>query len=1304
MRRVLRILIVLAIVAVALVLGAEWYLHSHAVTRKVETQLAALYGGPVQVEKAALGLKHTTLHGVRLFEEGDEAQTHPWADLGTVTADVSLWELVNGTAMPRRVGLSGAKVTLRFDKKGHLLTRFPSGGQLAGTPGSTGQVEKMPDINLEQSELTLRKEGGPEVVLTGVKVQVKPEAGKLVISGSAANPQWGKLELAGTYDEKAKAVVINLRSDDEVNVTQAMLNALPFISPTIWEEVQAEGTTPVRATLRYDLSAHAMHYRVELEPKGTRVTVPAAHFHATGASGKLIIDDLRVHLRDVKGKAYGGDVALNANLDFSGAASQLDFEKLKAHGLDVHRLPASWGLPAEIDGRLNAEGSVQLTLENGNIHTTGDAHAEIRDAHIAGQPVDGPIQIELSPEGSPLQLGAPGEGKADEDSAQEQGEAAAQPAGKDAPRKDAPRYLTIELRLKNADLGQMAEKLKFNLPFGVAGRLSFQGRAAIPVNSTKDARTYRFKGSAVITEADIAGVRLERASTDAVYEDGVLRLDKLSGTFAPAEGVTGKATSRTFQGKIRAQVAPAGDLTVELRMEGVALSGIAAKLGLKEPVEGTASATVFARVPVERVKESEAWQATGRVTSPRAKAFGWTLEKAEADMQLKDGTLTLSDLTARVEGAELKGSGDLQVKEPYRYKASLTLKGADLSAVQRLAADLRPGVDLAGRLTVTADVSGTLEPFKVATSGTAAATGLKVDTVTLQDVEFGWEGTTDRLKVKELRARLYGGEITGGAVVPLEPQAAGNVDLKLKGIDVGALLKEAGFPLPIEGKANGSVKGTLPAAPAGKERPVDIALDLKSTKLQVQGLDAEGLQGKARYQKGELSYDFEAKTLGGTLEVEGKVPRAAPKASAEAGGGQVKLRGARLDRLAAWLSGGRGRTPLPLGGRADADLIFRHEGPGRTAVGNGQVVLTDVSWDGTDWLPRVQGNLELTPQRLLLREATASLAEGTVRLRMALGRKPSVRSWFRVDIDSAEAARLLAPWPSLAENVQGLVSASLRGTPGSQWAAHGTVLLARGKVYGVNVSEWRLPVGIVYAPKQGRGRLEIRDSSAEVANGRATAEATYRWGRWDKQLQGKINFTNVDLRGVLHKTAETAYLGGGRITGRLDFSGPGLTSLDDLTATLDAKLAQTQAMQFPVLQQLGPTLGLGGSSSFQNGQVRARLSGGVVRVERLSLQGGPGDIFITGSITTTDRLDLNVHANTARLGLNLVGAKLLGIRVPFQGTIPVRMLGSLNTFLSNRLIQLRVLGTIRSPTVQIRPLPILQDEGIRFFFRSAAGA
>jgi len=131
---------------------------------------------------------------------------------------------------------------------------------------------------------------------------------------------------------------------------------------------------------------------------------------------------------------------------------------------------------------------------------------------------------------------------------------------------------------------------------------------------------------------------------------------------------------------------------------------------------------------------------------------------------------------------------------------------------------------------------------------------------------------------------------------------------------------------------------------------------------------------------------------------------------------------------------------------------------------------------GYDWLSALRADLELTPERLLVRSERAGVVA-----RMGLSAAGGAAEWFQIDLERAEAARLLAPWPGFRDHVQGPVDASLRGTLGQEWAAQGNVVLTRGKIYGAEVSEWRLPVGVVFLPQEGRGRLEIRESAGQVA-------------------------------------------------------------------------------------------------------------------------------------------------------------------------------------------------------------------------------
>src|SRR5207248_4801162 len=104
-----------------------------------------------------------------------------------------------------------------------------------------------------------------------------------------------------------------------------------------------------------------------------------------------------------------------------------------------------------------------------------------------------------------------------------------------------------------------------------------------------------------------------------------------------------------------------------------------------------------------------------------------------------------------------------------------------------------------------------------------------------------------------------------------------------------------------------------------------------------------------------------------------------------------------------------------------------------------------------------------------------------------------------------------------------------------------------------------------------------------------------------------------------------------------------------------------------------------------------------------ALTGRVVQVFINGLVTLEGRLDLDVLAQTQRMGPPSVQfLRFIGVRVPMAGPIPVSLLIQASTYLSNRLIHLRVTGTYRSPTIQIEPISLLADEAVRYFVNQAA--
>ena len=135
------------------------------------------------------------------------------------------------------------------------------------------------------------------------------------------------------------------------------------------------------------------------------------------------------------------------------------------------------------------------------------------------------------------------------------------------------------------------------------------------------------------------------------------------------------------------------------------------------------------------------------------------------------------------------------------------------------------------------------------------AEGFKVD-----DLSFRWSKDKNGLKLDAIKADLYGGAVSGSAVVPLDATANGEAKLRLRNLDVQALAKSLpSFPVRLEGKVSGTVNGELKTPKDNRPRAWTTDVELTAPKLRVQGIPTEKLKGTIDSQDGKTSYRLEAR-------------------------------------------------------------------------------------------------------------------------------------------------------------------------------------------------------------------------------------------------------------------------------------------------------------------------------------------------------------------------------------------------------------------------------------------------------------
>jgi hypothetical protein len=365
------------------------YLASPRAAAQAARAVEEAYGGPVKIERVEVGLHGSALHGLKLFEPGSAPDAAPWAELHDVNTDVSAWGLATGPAMPRRLDVTGAEVTLQFDRDGHLLTRL-----------SRKQTEAaaIPEIHISQGRLTLLQEGRPEFVVDGINARLQAKDGKLALTANISDPHWGDWTANGDVDPMAGSLSGTLTTIHEVHATQEMLAALPFVSPGVWKQVQAEGDTTVELQVGFSPDGPGATYRIELNPTQTKVHVTAIDLDTDQSHGKVLIENGVVRLEQVRGQTAEGEIGTDATMDFHATPHELTFA-IKAQGLDLQQLPRKWNLPRQVEGRLTGQADLKVTITDGKAHTTGEGFGEIDNARVVGLTAK-PIHLKLHADGT----------------------------------------------------------------------------------------------------------------------------------------------------------------------------------------------------------------------------------------------------------------------------------------------------------------------------------------------------------------------------------------------------------------------------------------------------------------------------------------------------------------------------------------------------------------------------------------------------------------------------------------------------------------------------------------------------------------------------------------------------------------------------------------------------------------------------------------------------------------------------------------------------------------------------------------
>ncbi len=353
MRRLRRVAIAVLVLVIAAVVGVKFWLNSAAAANYVAGCVADRAGAPVTIGDIDIGW--TSSHAGNINVAG-------WLTLASADIGVSLPQFVRGDESGDIV-VANAAATLTFDANNHLTTPLPKPKTGGGS---------LPYVRLDGGSLTLAFPDRKET-FRNLRGELREQSGKATITGTADDPEWGPWTIAGGATDDGFTLTLTTRTP--VHVTPALLKRVPFVRPSVWEVVSAEGDTPVEVVLRFT-PKQPVRYRVTLHPKDTRVYVSTIDLYAEKAVGKVVIEDGVVTLDSVSGKALGGNLAVDSTMDFRGDGSAMTFA-VKATDLMMQHVPQRWRVLRR-QGRLNGTADLTVNVRNGEATTSGAGYGEVR--------------------------------------------------------------------------------------------------------------------------------------------------------------------------------------------------------------------------------------------------------------------------------------------------------------------------------------------------------------------------------------------------------------------------------------------------------------------------------------------------------------------------------------------------------------------------------------------------------------------------------------------------------------------------------------------------------------------------------------------------------------------------------------------------------------------------------------------------------------------------------------------------------------------------------------------------------------
>jgi AsmA-like C-terminal region len=841
--------------------------------------------------------------------------------------------------------------------------------------------------------------------------------------------------------------------------------------------------------------------------------------------------------------------------------------------------------------------------------------------------------------------------------------------------RHSPSLIDLNLKLNGINVAQTPPRWQIQ-ETGITGRLTGSARlkAALTANSADLSRT---SGEAVVEDCAFQGIPIKSLRLSTKAEDADLQYKRGHSQDSPIGAVR---TPRP--GAL--QHLPKDGLSTTTNLD----PPLQERKGLILP---KSLATTFELEDVTINQVLARGQAMG-IHVPFAIAGTLSLE-AEATFSTKKGLLEIPELSVQLGGKPLTVHLGLNLFPPYAFEGGVDVSGWEIGDFLAFLPQVARPAPVSGVMTVKAEAKGALAPFQVRSEGAGHVEGLRVGVFSIGNVPMHWSTTPDAIVIEGVEAQPFDGRMRLTAQIPVAGNRPTQGRAVISGVDLSklsALLPEGN--LKLAGKVDGTMDFRVPPGAAW----LDANLSLAAPELTVQGIPADRLKAALSVRSGVATYDLSADSLGGKVRFRGDYPLTATAKIDEANArfqfAAFKLSGLwRAWKLRGSLSQWDGLAAI------DANLRTNRQGTNLRAHGIAEV--RDLNWRSGPPLGGLRGEVIITPEGWRVTALTGQLFGGPVNgeIWADTPKKGADRVGFEMRTEHASLTRIAAFQPKLARYVEGFGNLRMSGRFDESLRAEGEAFATEARFFSLPVAELHVPAELTYDATGGVGILRVRGLTARLGGGKMRSDARFQFGVGES-FSADVALSALDLETLTRLLTDVRRPSGGKVSGRIHLSGTDPDDLKSLRGKVDLGLEGASLIELPVFREIDRLLGAARGGIFDDGELRGVIADRRFSIEELTLTGRLAQIHSSGAVGFDGKLDLVALVNSnqiiAETGQNLV-ALIPGLR-NLEGRSG-EATRAFSGFLSNRLLKIRVSGTLSNPQVSVDPGVVVSAAAVGFF-------